>query len=147
MSINVDVDIDDADRELRRLDDAPDLSVVLRLEALLAAQFLGTQQVVHIISGSLRASGKIDSEQGRASWLGEISYGGHAPGAVHQRVDYAQIEQGRRLGGKYYASERGWLPGTDIEENTNINHDFMGPVHGYDGRYVDAILDYLRNAA
>lgn len=143
MSLRIDVDISDGDRELRRLDDAPDLSTVMRLESLLTAQFQATQMAVHIITGSLRESGKIDSELGRAAWNGEIVYGGAAPGSVHDPVRYAQIEQQRGPGGSLYRSERGWLRGGDIEGNRNVLHDFMAPVHAFEHQYEDAMLAFL----
>lgn len=144
MSVRISVDISDAMRELRRIDDGPDAAAILKLETVLAAQFQATQQHVHVITGSLKASGKFDGNVQRHAWEGQISYGGLAPGAVHNPVDYAEIERERRPGGSRYRSARGYLPGTDSEGRTSVGHDFMAPAEAMSGLYEQAILSYLR---
>lgn len=120
MAIRIDIDISDVDDELARLQrvTARDL---LPLEAVLAAQQAATQAAVHIITGSLKASGRAQSQADRHSWTGTITYGGPSPGSVNDPVDYAIYELRRRGG-----------------------HDFIAPAVAMDGDYAEAILTYLR---
>lgn len=64
-----------------------------KLESLLAE----TQAYTHVETGSLRASGKIHTsyDMTRAVLSGEITYGGSAPGGVHDPVRYAVYEAAR----------------------------------------------------
>ncbi len=129
------VDISDAMRELRRLDDPPGFSGLLRLEAVLAAQFQATQQAVHVITGSLRATGDPDSNVRNHTWRGEIGYGGvPAPGVAPgpaRYVNYARYEQERA--------------GVHVVDGTP--HDFMAPARALEAAYTEAILAYLRGDA
>ncbi len=131
-----DVDISDVLDELDRLAELPSLTGQLRLEAVLAEQFQATQQAVHVITGSLRASGRVSSYMRDHVWHGEIEYGGNlvraaVPGPPRKRVNYAEYEQRRGLSG-------------------GRNHDFMAPAAligeiamGQAG-YVAAMLANLR---
>ncbi len=147
MSVHIHVDTSDATRELDRLGDAPSTAALLRLEAILTAQFQATQQVVHIVTGSLRRSGKVDSRLRNGEWSGDISYGGAAPGAVHDPVRYAELEQQRAPGGRFYRSERGFIPGADAEGRISVMHDFMAPAARFEHQYAEAILAFLRGDA
>ncbi len=139
MSLHIHVDTDPVDRELNRLAAGPTPVDIRRFSAVLTAQFQHTQQRVHIITGSLRASGKEDAGETEHGWEGQISYGGPAPGFRHDPVKYADEERGRQ--GRGY-------PGTNIAGDTNSNHDFMAPVFnaGYNRQYIQAMLDFLRDA-
>ncbi len=100
MSVQIHVDTSDADRELRRLADGPDRRHLLALDTILTAQFLDTQYRVHVITGSLKASGRHDSRGDRTRWEGEISYGGPLgrvpiPGPANNPVRYARYEFGK----------------------------------------------------
>lgn len=48
------------------------------LETALAAGFVETQAVVHIISGRLKASGRTSSDFHGDTWTGSVEYGGPA---------------------------------------------------------------------
>lgn len=145
MSVHYTVDISDAYDELRRIDDPPGTDVTLRLEAVITAQYQLTQQFVHVITGSLKASGHLhDSEVRDHRWESGFSYGGPAPGYPNSPVDYAEIEQGRAPGGAHFWSQRGWLAGTDSGGRTSVMHDFMAPVGAFEHRYREAIMDFLR---
>lgn len=119
--VDIKVDISDPDRELRRLQDGPDVPDILRLEAVLVTLFQETQRVVHVRTGSLKGSGDVDSQYRGRIWRGEISYGGIAVGFIHNPVQYAEFEQDR--GGA---------------------HDFMAPVYQADDGYAEAILGFFR---
>lgn len=141
------VDISDAMRELRRLHDGPDQATQLALAGVITAQYQATQEYVHIITGSLRASGKPPTPSTRRGvWHAEISYGGEAPGAIHNPVRYAQIEQSRAPGGGGYFHHRGFIPGEDIRGRVSVGHDFMAPVSHFEPQYLETILAYLRGA-
>lgn len=115
--IHIESDFSDVDRELSRLDNVP-VSVHLELEVILATAFARSQQEVHVITGSLHASGTIESDLKDDIWKGEIEYGGPSLGHKHDPVEYAEYEQ--RRGG---------------------SHDFMASTYPLDsayGRVVEA---------
>jgi len=147
MAVEFDVDISDAMRALDHLDHPPDLGTTLRLEAVLTAQFQATQQYVHVITGSLKASGKLHSGTRDGIWTGEISYGGEAPGSPHDPVRYAELEQSRNPGNPGYYYRRGNIPGTDSQGRVSVNHDFMAPVAAFEPMYREAMMAYLRGEA
>lgn len=66
-----------------------------RLEATLHRAFEDTQERVHVVTGSLRGSGKTSSEFDGAGWAGVIEYGGSSSGFVNDPVEYAQYEMAR----------------------------------------------------
>lgn len=111
----------DALGELDRLADGPSPATIAGLESVLAESFAETQMVVHIITGSLKASGKIESDYADDEWSGLISYGGVSPGSVHDPVDYSRAER-----------ERGGI------------HDFLAPALAASGRYGEVIGNWLR---
>lgn len=99
----------------------PHYKTTVQLEALLRAAFLNTQARTHIITGSLKASGKTDSDFDGDVWTGTITYGGAlwktpAPGPPNDPVDYAIYEMAR--GG---------------------DHDFFGDLIGYENQ-IDEII-------
>lgn len=113
----------DAIRELGRLADGPGPATIAGLESVLAESFAETQMVVHIITGSLKASGKIESDYADDEWSGLISYGGPSPGSVYDPVRYAGYERGKGFGGI---------------------HDFLVPALAASGRYGEVIGNWLR---
>lgn len=146
MGVRIEMDASDALREIHRLAGGPGLDDVHRFERVIIAQYQATQAVVHIITGSLRRSGKVDFDAGFTGhqWNGEVTYGGDAPGAVRGYVKYARYEQQRAIGGANYRRARGWLPGTNIQGEANTDHDFMWPVAGFEPDYLEAMLAFLR---
>jgi hypothetical protein len=121
--VYVEVDISDVEHELDRIIDGPGIADVAEFESVLASQFQITQQAVHIITGSLKLSGKISSRMDTNSWEGEITYGGVAAGALHNPVKYAHYEQER-----------------------DGAHDYMEPIYRFDDRYGDAVEGWLKGA-
>jgi len=121
MTVYIEVDISDVEKELDRIIDGPSIPDVLEFEAVLASQFQITQQIVHIRTGSLKLSGKLKSTIDLNKWQGEITYGGVAPAAIHDPVKYAHYEQ-----------ERDGL------------HDYMEPIYTLDSRYGDALESWLK---
>lgn len=139
--VSVSVDISDAKDELDRIDGLG-LSTLLKLEGVLTAQFQSTQRAVHIYTGKLAASGKVNSDLRDDTWTGEVSYGGFAPGYAG-RVEYAEVEQARAPGGSLWHQERGWLPGRNRADNYNVWHDFMAPAHAYELAYLEVIDNFV----
>jgi len=113
--IQVKIDASEVSHELDRLSGHPTHSLIA-LEAALEATFEATQLDVHVITGSLRNSGKSESGYHNDQWEGTIQYGGRAPGSPHAQVDYA-----------FYEWRRG---GT---------HDFLRAVPGFRETFADAV--------
>lgn len=126
MGMHIHADTSEVDGELRRLGDGPDIDDLLRFEFILDAQFKATQAAVHIITRSLKNSGKHDGEYRNNTWRGKISYGGPSltaagKGSTHNPVRYAQAERAR--GG---------------------DHDFILPAREMSPEYREAVLSFLR---
>lgn len=100
----------------------PPLKMIASLEKELAGAFAATQAATHIITGSLKASGKTSSDfsPAAAQWEGEITYGGASLGPINP-VDYAIYEQAR--GGA---------------------HDFMAPVKPYEDRITEIMENWTK---
>jgi hypothetical protein len=117
--IHIEVINDEISREIDRLSDGPTLNDYLAFERVLASQYSATQTAVHVITGSLKLSGKIDSSFSQSSWKGEISYGGSSEG-VHNPVKYAEYERER-----------------------DGAHDFLAPAKAMESSYIDAMNHFL----
>lgn len=118
--INLRGDYDEIDKEIDRIAGLPDFKTTSALDGVLEVAFQQTQALVHVQTGSLKASGKKRSKTSGDKWEGELEYGGLSTG-VNNPVDYAMYEQ-RRDGG----------------------HDFMSNVHLLDAMWTDAILTGLK---
>jgi hypothetical protein len=94
VSIRVHVDVSDW---LDALDahEGPQAETRAALGAVLSAVFAETQESVHVITGSLKASGRMKTDVDGAEWEGVITYGGPAPGMPHPIVTYAADEFNR----------------------------------------------------
>lgn len=145
--VHFNVEIGDSEHELERLDSF-DLRFLLAMDAVLTQQFVATQALAHVISGSLRASGMHESRIHHGIWEGEISYGGplkRAPepsGAAsvsdakpRNPVRYAQLEQNRSKGRQARHGAR---------SGHATSHDFMLAAEGFEPEYEAAIMAYLR---
>lgn len=108
------------DAEVNRLADGPSPSDLLAFEIVLEDQFRATQAAVHVITRSLKGSGKSHFKMDGNSWEGEITYGGSTYG-INNPVDYAEYER-----------ERGGY------------HDFMAPVEKLSQGYIEAMAEFLR---
>lgn len=117
----IEVDISDVLDELDRIIDGPSNAAIAELEAVLASQYQKTQMAVHIITGSLKNSGKLDSHITKDSWVGSITYGGSSPGFPHNPVKYAHYEQER-----------------------DSSHDFMAGAYPLDTLYGNAVESWLK---
>jgi len=148
--VRFNVEIGDSEHELDRLDSF-DLRFLLAMDTVLTAQFAATQALVHVISGSLRASGGHHSRIRDGVWEGEISYGGPlktapepAAGASagdakpRNPVRYARLEQNRSGGRQVRRGSR---------SGHATSHDFMLAAQGFEPEYEAAILAYLRGEA
>lgn len=110
---------DDIDQEIDRLADGPTPATMANFEVVLTRQYAATQATVHVITGSLKLSGRISSNINANSWEGEISYGGPSTG-VHNPVDYAEYERER-----------------------DGNHDFLAPAVRMSDDYIQAMNDFM----
>lgn len=136
----VEVDISEPDDELSRIIRGLSGKDTHEFEAIMAAQFIATQAVVHVDTKSLKRSGHTNSDSDRRKWTGEIVYGGDSPGSVNDPVDYAKEEYERE----------GDCPGGIHANNTHGEpcvggpHDFLAPAKATDGNYEEAMLEFLR---
>jgi hypothetical protein len=116
------VDISDIDRELARLEHAPDHGVTFALEAVLATVFTMTQTVVHVETGALKASGTISSDYADHQWSGQVEYGSSG------RVEYARYEMENAMDSPKYGGM----------------HNYMRPAEEADALYSAAFMAFLR---
>lgn len=116
-------DYDDIDKELDRIGHMPNRKTSLLLDTVLAAGFKETQAATHVITGSLKGSGKKNSEVHGDKWEGEIKYGGPSTG-INNPVNYAIYEK-RREGA----------------------HDFMTPTKAMGPQFVAAMLAGMRKSS
>lgn len=105
----------EARKEMQRIQRIP-LSALSDLEGLAASAFADTQAATHVITGSLKISGKLSTDFDGRTWDMQITYGGSAPGAVFDPVRYAIYERAR--GGE---------------------HDFMAPITPYESKIEDVL--------
>lgn len=110
---------------MRDVSGPPSFRVIYGLEKALQDAFMDTQARTHIITGSLKASGKTNSEFDGELWEGEITYGGElwespTPGPPNNPVDYAIFEMAR--GGE---------------------HDFFAGISAYEDDFEDAINEHF----
>lgn len=110
---------DDIDKEIDRLAAGPKAQDFLRFDAVLTSQFQATQRAVHVLTRSLKTSGKTNSDSDGNKWEGEITYGGPSEG-IHNPVDYAEYERER-----------------------DGNHDFLAPAEALSSGYITAINEFL----
>lgn len=103
---------------LKAMESSPHIGTLTKLEEALHGAYADAQVRVHIITGSLKASGKTHTEYNkeRALWTGEIQFGGDSKGAVNDPVLYAFYEW-RRQG----------------------PHDFMGGFPAHEHNFEQAI--------
>ncbi len=120
--ISIKSNIENMIKEVQRLADPVGANSPLpdRFEAILTTQFQITQKAVHIQTGSLKSSGKIDSDRDNNSWKGQFSYGGISSG-VHNPVRYAIHELDR-----------------------GAFHDYMSEGVEYGKFYGPAIISWMR---
>lgn len=103
------------DKELDRLEGMPDFKTKVALHGVLTSAYTESQAAVHIETGSLKSSGKMRAEEGKAKWTGELEYGGPSAG-VNNPVDYAIYEQRR-----------------------GDSHDFLANTHMLHEQWVEAM--------
>lgn len=109
------------DTEVNRLAAGPTSADLLAFEIVLEDQFRATQAAVHVITRSLKGSGRSSFKMDNNSWEGEIRYGGPSPGFIHNPVDYAEFERER-----------------------DGAHDFLAPAETLSDGYINAMEEFLR---
>lgn len=94
--IHIESDWSEIEKELDRIEGLPDAKARLALDVVLQEVYVDTQGKVHIQTGSLKDSGKVDSDVDKFdhSWEGDITYGGPSSGP-NNPVDYAIYEKRR----------------------------------------------------
>jgi hypothetical protein len=97
--VEVSCDTSQVDHDLNRIGRGPDTAAHLRFDQVLTGQFQTTQAVIHVWTGSLRASGHHEgSARPGGGWKGEIVYGGATlrtapdPGPARNPGQYAVYE-------------------------------------------------------
>lgn len=93
----------------------PRYKAVAKLEQIHKLAFADVLLHTHVITGSLKLSGKSETNFDGDDWTGTIKFGGQSSGP-NNPVNYAVYEQAR--GG---------------------DHDFMAPMAFYEDAYEDAI--------
>lgn len=78
---------------LSNIADAPDRAKAA-LDEVLGMAFEDTQAKTHVITGSLKASGKMEVSVDGDEWKGTITYGGASGGPINP-VNYAIYEMAR----------------------------------------------------
>lgn len=117
--IKITRETNEIEKEVDRIAAGPTLADYAKFEEVLASQFQLTQFGVHVITGSLKLSGKIHSNVTNSKWEGEITYGGPSAG-IHNPVDYAEYER-----------------------NRDGDHDFLQYVAALSGDYIQAIKEFM----
>jgi hypothetical protein len=107
------------EREINRLAKGPQFDDMIKFERVLISQFAATQAKVHVITGSLKSSGRVASSHSENRWEGTISYGGKSAG-IHNPVDYAEFERER-----------------------DASHDFFSPARSMESQYINAMNDFF----
>lgn len=100
----------------------PERTLPDHLKPVLRDAFEDTQAMVHIITGSLKASGRTDDsyDEAQHTWQGSITYGGPSMGSINDPVKYA-----------WYEARRGGA------------HDFMLNVHNHIDAFGQGIADWM----
>lgn len=117
--IHIDRVTNDIEKEVNRLAKGPSFADMIRFERVLIAQFAATQTAVHVITGSLKSSGRVASSHSNDKWEGEITYGGRSAG-IHNPVDYAEYERER-----------------------DQTHDFLAPAEKMEHLYIHAMNEFF----
>lgn len=120
VKIYIHSDWSDVHAELDRLEGMPDEAITARLDAVLTAALVEAKVGTHVITGSLKNSGRENSETTGHRWEGTIEFGGPSPGFPHDPVKYAGYEKAR--GG---------------------SHDFMEPIYHYHEAFREALREGL----
>jgi len=100
-NVKFEVDFSEVTRELDRLAKGPDARAYAAFESVFVEAFAVIEEDVHIETGSLFSTGKIESSmEGPFEWEGTIRYGGPAPGMINDPVYYGVFELAR--GGEHF---------------------------------------------
>jgi hypothetical protein len=114
-------DIRCADLELRRLQDGFTETDHLDFARVLLTNAARSEAVVHVLTGSLKASLDVEvTKSGKRRWQGEIRYGGESAG-VNDPVRYAVSELFGRS--PAYGGDHDYLAPTEF-----IDAEMVGPV-------------------
>jgi len=130
------LDRSEADRDLYRVRQGPSGFTHRRLDGVLLSQFQATQMVIHVVTGSLKASGSPDSRGGAdGEWEGDITYGGElnfapSPGPARRASNYAIFEFEKPHDEHY---DHNWIRAAALKDRRD--------------EYADVLLDWLAEGA
>jgi hypothetical protein len=130
--LDIEVDMSEVDQDLARIARGPTPFTEARFTGIIDRQFMATQAAVHRITGSLAATGDVDSGDFLGGWRGQISYGGEeyrrmvVPGPPRARHPgfYAEFEFDR-------GGDHNWMYAADLE--------------GSEDDYAEAVTDWMRD--
>lgn len=146
---------DDVEKELNRLKDLPGREGSAVLDSVLASAFSDAQEKVHILSGSLKASGRSYSTDDGDVWTGTMHWGDtDAPPRKGTRQRNALTPNNRsaeqkdrdRQRSRDYARRRG-LHSVDyalFEYSRGSTHNWLRDSPQYEEEFLEAMLSILR---
>lgn len=109
----------------RAIEEPPDFATIGAMEAALRTMYADTLVRTHVITGSLKATGRTVTDFDGNKWTGSIVYGGRvrrtpSPGPPNKRVDYAIYEMARGGTHDFF----GGLPAYDLLFEKAFNSHF-----------------------
>lgn len=124
MSVRWKMDASEVKKEWKRLKKER-FKAAVACDAVLEEAFILSQAATHILTGSLKNSGKSSSSFSGETWKGEIAYGGASVGAPKDPVVYAWYEW--RRGGAHNFFVEVWNPVFEEKfSDAIIHHYFKG---------------------
>ncbi len=127
--VSISVDTSQVDRDLIRVGDGPDKRHHLQFSQVLDRQFLEISALIHVVTGSLKDSGRVGGRARReGGWEGQIVW----PGVGAADLD--PVPGPPRDPSRY----------AEYEYNKAGNHDWLRNSYNGDPGYVDVIKDFLR---
>jgi hypothetical protein len=110
------------DPMLEFFDGLPSFKATAALEQVFALAVADVESRVHVITGSLKASAKPESDFKDDEWKASITYGGASFGAINDPVRYAVYEMARGGSHDFFRT----LPEYDLMFEQAINEGFDG---------------------
>jgi hypothetical protein len=98
--VNVSCDDHEVTDELDRLIKGPDFRTIGEFESTMLGVLGEIEAIVHIETGSLKSTGRLETSYVGYAWAGTIHYGGAAPGMINDPVYYGVYELAR--GGTHF---------------------------------------------
>jgi hypothetical protein len=119
--IHVTVDTSQVDKELRRLQEAPDMKTVVAFNALFAEVTAEVMAIIHVETGSLKTTARWEVDPFPTGWQGTVHVGGAAPGEINDPAYYGVFELARGGSHFFFAPAYAEIP----SKMTDIIMDFF----------------------